>query len=83
MMAMPVLTLSLILENACTRPSNTMSPEYVPCGYTPLSTFISVDLPAPFSPIRQWISPRSTLKLTSVSALTPGNSFVMLFISKI
>ncbi len=36
-----------------------------------------VDLPAPFSPTRAWISPGLTEKVTSFNALTPGNSFVM------
>jgi hypothetical protein len=44
---------------------------------------MSVDLPAPFSPTRQWISPFSTLKLTSLRALTPGKVFVMFRISRI
>ncbi|MGY4318693.1 hypothetical protein ACVWW1_008020 [Bradyrhizobium sp. JR3.5] len=39
---------------------------------TPASTRISVDLPAPFSPIRPSTSPRQTRRLTSSSALTPG-----------
>src|SRR6478672_11834627 len=59
-----------------------MSPVYVPSGYTPLSTFIKVDLPAPFSPTRQWISPCATRKLTLFSAFTPGNSLVMSRISR-
>src|SRR5690625_4190758 len=36
-----------------------------------------VDLPAPFSPIRAWISPRSTRRSTLSSATTPGNSLPM------
>src|SRR3954453_399143 len=54
-----------------------MSPEYVPYGYTPLKTFISVDLPAPFSPQMAWMSPSCTIRLTFSRALTPGNSLVM------
>src|SRR5436309_82444 len=34
----------------------------------PLSTFISVDLPAPFSPTRAWTSPRRSTRLTPRSA---------------
>src|SRR5918999_2895736 len=38
----------------------------------PAMTFISVDLPAPFSPSRAWTSPASTSKSTPVRACTPG-----------
>ena len=47
----------------------------------PLSTFISVLLPAPFSPTSAWISPLSTWRLTLSRAFTPGKVFVMFFIS--
>ena len=33
-------------------------------GYTPVSSLISVDLPAPFWPIRAWTSPAKTRKST-------------------
>ena len=46
-------------------------------------TFISVDLPAPFSPQIAWISPRLTFGVTSASALTPGNSLVIPFMERI
>src|ERR1041384_234979 len=39
----------------------------------PPRIFISVDLPAPFSPINATISPAPTLRLTLLSATTPGN----------
>src|ERR1043165_5951663 len=39
----------------------------------PPRIFISVDLPAPFSPMSATISPAPTLKLTLSSATTPGN----------
>ena len=39
---------------------------------TPPRTFMSVDLPAPFSPIRPITSPRPTERLTRSSATTPG-----------
>src|SRR5438093_12401743 len=39
--------------------------------------FISVDLPAPFSPSRACTSPRRRSKSTSSLASTPGNRFVM------
>src|SRR5690242_2547990 len=42
---------------------------------------MSVDLPAPFSPIRVWTSPRRSEKSTPSSATTPGNRMVMPSIS--
>ena len=42
---------------------------------------MSVDLPAPFSPIRAWIWPRAMVKLTLFNAVVPGKSFVMFRIS--
>src|SRR3990172_12242548 len=41
-----------------------------------------VDFPAPFSPTSAWISPLLTWKVTFWSALTPGNSLLMPFISR-
>src|SRR5215471_19181581 len=38
----------------------------------PVMTLMSVDLPAPFWPMRAWISPARMSKLTSSSAATPG-----------
>src|SRR4051794_35769246 len=43
----------------------------------PPRIFIRVDLPAPFSPIRAWTSPRRIVRLTSRRTGTPPNSFVM------
>src|SRR5262245_31067743 len=60
-----------------------MTPSYEPYGWTPDSTFINVDLPAPFSPQIAWISPRRTSRLTSCSALTPGNVLVIPLICRI
>jgi len=40
--------------------------------YRPYRIRISVVLPAPFSPNRQWISPLRTVKLTPSLAMTPG-----------
>ena len=37
----------------------------------PARIFISVDLPAPFSPTTAWIVPRSTVRFMSASATTP------------
>src|SRR5688572_4165386 len=44
---------------------------------------MSVDLPAPFSPMRLCTSPGKRRKLTSSSALTPGNSIEIPVISTI
>ena len=82
MMAMPTFSLSAMLWKTCVLPSKTMSPVYSPKGWTPLRTFMSVDLPAPFSPTRQWISCGATEKVTSLSAFTPGKVLVMFFISR-
>src|SRR5687767_9402497 len=38
---------------------------------------MSVDLPAPFSPINAWTSPGNSRKSTSCRAFTPGNSTEM------
>src|SRR5690348_14657343 len=38
---------------------------------------ISVDLPAPFSPIKAWILPASRVKSTFSSATTPGKRLSM------
>ena len=43
--------------------------------------FISVDLPAPFSPSSAWTSLRRRSKLTSSFATIPGKRFVMWRIS--
>src|SRR3954466_7890088 len=45
--------------------------------YTPVSTLMSVDLPAPFCPIRACTSPRATSKRASRSAGTPRNCLLM------
>src|SRR4051812_23184795 len=52
-----------------------MVPESI--GYTPVRALMSVDLPAPFSPMRVWTSPARSEKSTASSALTPGNEIVM------
>src|SRR5664279_3614344 len=43
--------------------------------YTPPISLISVDLPAPFSPIRAWTSPTCTSRSTRSSACTPAKDF--------
>src|SRR3954453_11202899 len=45
--------------------------------YTPVSTLIRVDLPAPFCPISACTSPRATSKSASSSAGDPRNRLVM------
>src|SRR4051794_36486764 len=62
-------------EKATSRPSNSIRPESL--AYTPVSTLISVDLPAPFCPIRACTSPRATSKRASRSAGTPRNCLLM------
>ena len=45
--------------------------------HLPATIFISVDLPAPFSPSRRCTSPAATARLPSRSAVTPPNRLVM------
>ena len=49
--------------------------------WIPVSTFMSVDLPAPFSPQRPKTSPGRRSRSTSDSAFTPGNVFEIPFSS--
>ena len=51
-------------------------------GYTPASMFISVDLPAPFSPSSAWTSPFPTEKSTLSSTVTPKNALEILHCSR-
>src|SRR5262245_44439591 len=51
-------------------PSSSIVPRSA--GHTPVSTLISVDLPAPFCPMSAWTSPARRHRLTSSSARTPG-----------
>src|SRR5437763_8650410 len=44
---------------------------------------MSVDLPAPFSPIKAWISPANTVRSTARSALMPKKDFETPRISRI
>src|SRR5476649_426919 len=48
-----------------------------------VSKLKQVVLPAPLGPIKAWIWPRSTFKLTSLTAVNPLNSLVKLLVSKI
>src|SRR5262245_26555230 len=64
-----------------TLPSRVIVPE---SGWsTPVKTFIRVDFPAPFSPTRQRISPRLSVRLTLSSACTPGKALLMPSITRI
>ena len=59
-MPMPAVMASPGPAKCWTASSSRISPSSA--WYRPYSTFISVDLPAPFSPRRQWISPGSTVR---------------------
>ena len=45
-------------------------------SYSPYSTFMSVDLPAPFSPSKQWIWWGSTVRFTRLLAVKSPNFLV-------
>src|SRR5579862_6710726 len=60
-------------------PSTRISPSSARCA--PARIFMSVDLPAPFSPTSTSTSPRYNVSETPESARTPGNDFPMLRIS--
>ena len=64
---------------ACGAPSILISPSSG-CS-SPNSTFISVVLPAPFSPTRAWMLPRPTAKSTPSFATKAPNRLVMPTIS--
>src|SRR5450631_3528868 len=82
MMTMPAASLERMSLKCTGSPWKMISPVNVPEGCTPESTFIRVDLPAPFSPQMAWICPANTLMETSDRALIPGNSLVMETISR-
>src|SRR5690348_13693228 len=74
-MAMPAACASRAERNRFSCPSSSKRPENSGC--TPAMIFISVLLPAPFSPTRPWISPGRSAKSTPRSASTPPKLFVM------
>ena len=69
---MPALSASCVVRICTGVPSMEMVPSSL--EYTPVSTLMSVDLPAPFSPISAWISPLRRVKSTPSSARTPGKN---------
>ena len=73
-MAMPLRMASCGLRSTMGRPRSRISPESTRCR--PASTFINVDLPAPFSPISACTSPGQSVSETSTSALTPVNDLL-------
>src|SRR6185436_727605 len=62
------------VKATCSPPRVTM-PASMP--YTPVSTLIRVDLPAPFSPISACTSPGRSRKSTPSSARTPGKDLLI------
>ena len=77
MITMPFSSESRIVLNLHVSPLYTMSPSYVPYGYTPDNTFIKVDLPAPFSPQIENIWPLLTMIFTSFNAVTGPKRFTI------
>ena len=68
-MPMPCATASAVVGKRTVSPSSTMRPS-VGCS-TPAMIFISVDLPAPFSPTRTFTAPRRTSKVARLTASVP------------
>ena len=60
-------------------PSTNISP--LSLANTPDKIFIRVDLPAPFSPTRAWISPSPTVKSTPIKTSFFPKDLYMFFIS--
>ena len=81
MMLIPSARACTKLWISTARPSIQMVPPGS-AGNTPVRIFISVLLPAPFSPHNACTSPREISRLTLSSALTPGNVFEIFRISK-
>jgi hypothetical protein len=73
--AMPAACASAGPRNRHGRPATVMLPSW--SVITPARTFISVDLPAPFSPSSARTSPARTDSSASSQASTPPNRFVM------
>src|SRR5262249_52119296 len=79
MMLIPAASASRVLRNRTGRPRRRSCPSK-PVS-TPASTFISVLLPAPFSPTMACNSPESVSKYALSSATSPGNRIVTRSIS--
>ena len=75
MMPTPCCAAAVTLGSSTGWPSMSTRPE-VGCS-TPARIFMSVDLPAPFSPTSTLTWPAWTSKLTSSRAVVPGKTFVM------
>ena len=74
-MPIPAAIASAGEVNTCDLPSMRMSPS---SGlYIPYSTLISVDFPAPFSPMSESTSPVFRARLTLSFATTPGKRLVI------
>src|SRR3569833_1857436 len=75
MIATPAAIAAFVVVNCCSTPSS----DTVPAAgwFTPNKTLSSVDLPAPFSPMRPCTSPQRTSSDTWSSASTPGKRTVM------
>ena len=69
-MPMPAARAAAVVGSEIGLPSRITSP-VVGCS-TPAMIFISVDLPAPFSPTSTFTAPRRTSKSTPFSACVPG-----------
>ena len=78
---MPAACASEVVRKTTGLPPTEMDPESM--AYTPVSALMSVDFPAPFSPMSAWISPDRRKKSTSSRASTPGKAIVMPRISTI
>src|SRR5690349_17572217 len=79
-MAMPAPCASRAERKCVSCPSIRKRPENSGC--TPAMIFISVLLPAPFSPTRPWISPGRSAKSTPRSASTPPKVLPIPFSSR-
>src|SRR3954463_2993235 len=75
MVAIPASMAAWGWESRTSLPFHVIRPSSGWC--TPASTLISVDLPAPFWPSRQWTSPARTSRSTPPRALTPGKRLTM------
>src|SRR5262245_45354684 len=74
-MPTPAAIASEVDQPVTSRPFTSLLP---PLGaHMPLRTRLSVDLPAPFSPTSEWISPAATSRLAPSFATTGPNRFTI------